>query len=112
MPLPNLHPISTTPYIDSEPTLPGVVCIRGVVVSCRARQETIIESVRAHWGTMSTDGSPTLQSSYRSLANPAEFEDFLSRGEALADRNAWAEATDYDHFLEMRLNGESASEQA
>jgi hypothetical protein len=46
---------------------------------------------------MSTDGSPTLQSSYRSLANPAEFEDFLSGGEALADRNAWAEASDYDH---------------
>ena len=38
-----------------------------------------------------------LQSSYRSLANPAEFEDFLSGGEALADRNAWAEASDYDH---------------
>ena len=46
---------------------------------------------------MSTDGSPTLQSSYRSLANPAEFEDFLSGGEALADRNTWAEASDYDH---------------
>ena len=36
--------------------------------------------------TMSTDGSPTLQSSYRSLANPTEFEDFLSGGEALAAR--------------------------
>ena len=46
---------------------------------------------------MGTDGSPTLQSSYRSLADPAEFENFLSGGEALADRNAWAEAADYNH---------------
>jgi len=46
---------------------------------------------------MSTDGSPTLQSSYRPLANPAEFEDFLSGGRALADRDAWAEAAGYDH---------------
>ena len=46
---------------------------------------------------MSTDGSPTLQSSYRPPANPAEFEDFLSGGEALADRDAWAEAAGYDH---------------
>jgi hypothetical protein len=60
LPLPNLHPISTTPYIDSEPTLPGVVCIRGVVVSCRARQETIIESVRAHWGKDNPPSTPSI----------------------------------------------------
>ena len=46
---------------------------------------------------MSTDGSPTLQSSYRPPANPAEFEDFLSGGRALADRDAWAEAAGYAH---------------
>lgn len=45
---------------------------------------------------MSTDGSPTPDPSYRSLANPAEFEAVLSGNGALTDRAAWAEAADYD----------------
>jgi hypothetical protein len=46
---------------------------------------------------MSTDGSATLQPSYRALANPTEFEDFLSGNGALAERDVWAEAVNYDH---------------
>lgn len=47
---------------------------------------------------MSTNGSATLQSSsYRALANPTEFEYFLSGNAALAERSAWAKAVDYDH---------------
>ena len=46
---------------------------------------------------MSPDVSPTLDAPYRSLANPTEFENFLSGNGALADRAAWAEAADYDH---------------
>lgn len=46
---------------------------------------------------MSTNGSATLQPSYRALANPTEFEDFLSGNGALAERDVWAEAVDYDH---------------
>ena len=46
---------------------------------------------------MSSDTSPTLDAPYRSLANPTEFENFLSGNGALADRAAWAEAADYDH---------------
>jgi hypothetical protein len=46
---------------------------------------------------MSTNGSATLQPSYRALANPTEFEDFLSGNGALADRDVWAKAADYNH---------------
>lgn len=46
---------------------------------------------------MSTDASPILESPYRSLANPVEFENFLSGNGALSDRDAWAEAVGYDH---------------
>ena len=46
---------------------------------------------------MSPDVSPTLDAPYRSLANPTEFENFLSGNGALADRAAWAEAAGYDH---------------
>lgn len=46
---------------------------------------------------MSTASTPTLQPSYRSLANPSEFEDFLSGNGALSERDAWAEEVGYDH---------------
>lgn len=46
---------------------------------------------------MSTASTPTLQSSYRSLANPSEFEDFLSGNGALSERDVWAEEVGYDH---------------
>jgi hypothetical protein len=46
---------------------------------------------------MSTASTPTLQSSYRSLANPTEFEDFLSGNGALSERDVWAEEVGYDH---------------
>ena len=46
---------------------------------------------------MSSDVSPTLDAPYRSLTNPTEFENFLSRNGALADRAEWAEAAEYDH---------------